>query len=199
MTQRILFFDTETTGLPVDYKAPYTHLDNWPRVVQIAWIVTDKYGSAVLGHNRIIRPDSSYTIPENMIHGISQEKALEYGISAKEALGEFMEQVRLADLIVCHNFAFDSMIAASDVYRRLDSRSSEIIFSKPNMCTMNLSVDFCKLPGKFGKAYKWPRLSELHQILFERDFDGAHDAMADVKATIRCFFKLLELKVIQLP
>ena len=196
MKRRILFFDTETTGLPKDYKAPYTNLDNWPRIVQLAWIVTDEYGSAVLGHNRIIRPDASYTIPENMIHGISQEHALEYGISAKEALSEFVNQLKACDLIVCHNFAFDSMIAGADIYRRLDGHSSEIIFEKPHICTMEESVGFCQLPGKFGKKYKWPRLSELHQKLFQKDFSGAHDAMSDVKATKDCFFELVRLEII---
>ena len=28
----ILFFDTETTGLPVDYKATYANVNNWPRL-----------------------------------------------------------------------------------------------------------------------------------------------------------------------
>jgi len=28
-----LFFDTETTGLPRNWKAPVTDLDNWPRMV----------------------------------------------------------------------------------------------------------------------------------------------------------------------
>jgi len=36
-----LFFDTETTGLPRNYKAPATDLANWPRLVQIAWLLAD--------------------------------------------------------------------------------------------------------------------------------------------------------------
>ena len=32
-----LIFDTETTGLPKKYKAPLEELDNWPKIVQIAW------------------------------------------------------------------------------------------------------------------------------------------------------------------
>ena len=36
-----LIFDTETTGLPRDYSAPITQLDNWPRLVQLAWQLHD--------------------------------------------------------------------------------------------------------------------------------------------------------------
>ena len=30
-----LIFDTETTGLPKNWKAPLTDFDNWPRMVQL--------------------------------------------------------------------------------------------------------------------------------------------------------------------
>jgi len=33
-----LFFDTETTGLPKNWKAPIEDLNNWPRLVQLAWL-----------------------------------------------------------------------------------------------------------------------------------------------------------------
>jgi uncharacterized protein YprB with RNaseH-like and TPR domain len=33
-----LFFDTETTGLPKNWKAPVTDLNNWPRLVQFAFL-----------------------------------------------------------------------------------------------------------------------------------------------------------------
>lgn len=34
---RIIVLDTETTGLPGDPSLPYTSVDNWPRLVQLAW------------------------------------------------------------------------------------------------------------------------------------------------------------------
>jgi hypothetical protein len=39
-----LFFDTETSGLPRTHKAPVSDLDNWPRIVQIAWLLIDEQG-----------------------------------------------------------------------------------------------------------------------------------------------------------
>lgn len=52
-----LFFDTETTGLPRDYNAPTSDVDNWPRVVQIAWVVADDTGKELRVQSDIIRPD----------------------------------------------------------------------------------------------------------------------------------------------
>ena len=40
-----LFFDTETTGLPKRWNAPVTDVDNWPRLVQLAWITYDNQGN----------------------------------------------------------------------------------------------------------------------------------------------------------
>ncbi len=42
-----LFIDTETTGLPRNYRAPVTDLNNWPRMIQIAWILSDNQGNRI--------------------------------------------------------------------------------------------------------------------------------------------------------
>ena len=53
---------------------------------------------------------------------------------------------------------------------------------------MQSATDYCQLPGRYG--YKWPKLSELHQKLFDKDFDNAHNALADVEAMVKCFFEM---------
>ena len=42
-----LFFDTETTGLPKNYKAPASDLNNWPRLVQLAYHLYDNDGNKI--------------------------------------------------------------------------------------------------------------------------------------------------------
>lgn len=39
------FFDTETTGLPKNWRAPMHDLDNWPRIIQLAYLVFDLDGT----------------------------------------------------------------------------------------------------------------------------------------------------------
>ena len=69
-----LIFDTETTGLPRTYHAPMSDVDNWPRVVQVAWQLHDGKGSLLSQKNYIIRPEG-FTIPYNAekVHGISTD------------------------------------------------------------------------------------------------------------------------------
>ena len=58
-----LFFDTETTGLPKNWKAPVTDLSNWPRLVQLAYLLTDGERKKIYGGDFIIKP-VGFTIPE---------------------------------------------------------------------------------------------------------------------------------------
>ena len=58
-----LIFDTETTGLPKNYRAPITDVDNWPRAVQIAWQLHDTDGSLVEQKDCLIRHDG-FNIPD---------------------------------------------------------------------------------------------------------------------------------------
>ncbi|HUH46383.1 MAG TPA: hypothetical protein VLZ54_04455, partial [Arenibacter sp.] len=57
-----LIFDTETTGLPKRWDAPYTDTDNWPRCVQIAWQLHDDMGKLVESQDYLVRPDG-FNIP----------------------------------------------------------------------------------------------------------------------------------------
>jgi len=85
-----LFFDTETTGLPNDYNASPNQLDNWPRIVQIAWLLHDYEGNEISKNEFIITPDG-FSIPRSAsdIHGITTEYASECKIRLKLVLRQF--------------------------------------------------------------------------------------------------------------
>ena len=89
-----LIFDTETTGLPLRDNAPLEELDNWPRLVQLAWQVHDVTGKFVEARNFIIKPDN-FTIPYNAekVHGISTEKAIAEGVDINEVLDVFTRDI----------------------------------------------------------------------------------------------------------
>lgn len=181
-----LFFDTETNGLPKNWKAPVTDLDNWPRLVQIAWILFDETGKEIERNDHIVRPDG-FRIPaeSSAIHGISEQRAMQEGVSLSTVLQEFHEQIDAAKNLVAHNISFDEKILGAEFLR--DGFANPIP-DKGLICTMLGSKDYCALPGKYG--FKWPKLSELHLKLFGTDFEEAHNAAADINATARCFWEL---------
>ncbi|MFA4941545.1 MAG: 3'-5' exonuclease [Patescibacteria group bacterium] len=187
-----LFFDTETTGLPKNWQAPLEDLDNWPRLVQLAWLFADGYGKEVGGGNLIVKPEG-FIIPEaaSAVHGITTERAEKEGISLDEALAQFSQAIEQSKIIVAHNISFDEKIIGAEFLRK---KVDHKFFERPQICTMLASKDFCQIESERG--YKWPKLIELHEKLFESGFDDAHDAMADVKACSRCFFELVKRGVI---
>lgn len=191
---KFLFFDTETTGLPKNWKASHKDLNNWPRLVQIAWIVGDENGNIIEQSSYVIKPEGfEIPIEATNVHRISTKKALLSGYELQFVLNKFNENVAATDYLVAHNISFDINIVASEMFRlKINSE----IFKKKQICTMEQTINFCKLPGNYG--FKYPKLSELHQKLFQTTFDEAHDASVDIKATYKCFYKLLDINVINL-
>ncbi len=188
-----LFFDTETTGLPNNYNAPIEDLNNWPRLVQLAWVIYDENAEQKIGANYIIQPEG-FIIPEqaSRVHGITTERANEEGRPLIKVLEEFAGVVGDSKLLIAHNMDFDEKIIGAEFLRK---NISHDLFNTPRFCTMRESTDFCQLPGNFGD-YKWPRLSELHTKLFGENFENAHDALTDVNACARCFFELIDRGVV---
>ena len=186
-----MFFDTETIGLPADYKAPSSDLENWPRAIQIAWVVADEDGNVIKSQSRVIKPDG-FEIPEaaTEIHGITTEMALAEGVSLHDVVQEFIDDLQ-GKMPVAHNISFDRRILGAELIR---CGFDDVIGETKGVCTMTSSVGYCKLPSRRG--YKWPTLSELHHKLFGETFEGAHDALVDVRACARCFFELKRLGVV---
>jgi DNA polymerase-3 subunit epsilon len=191
----ILFFDTETTGLPKNWKAPVTDLNNWPRLVQLAYLVYDFDGNLIHSCNEIIKPNG-FTIPNeaSKVHGITTDIANQRGSNIEEVFELFSIHLKRAKVLVAHNMAYDEKIIGAELIRL---GLENVIDNKEKICTMESSVDLCKIDGPYG--YKWPKLEGLHRFLFNHDFDGAHDALADIQATARCFWKLKKIGVIHLP
>lgn len=187
-----LFFDTETAGLPKSWKAPVQQIENWPRLVQVAWLLYDNDGNLLEKAEYIIKPEG-FRIPiaSTRIHGITTEIALKDGVDLEEVMQTFEASVQKATYLVAHNMNFDVNILGAE-YIRADIESR--FYKKLRICTMKSSTDYCGLPGRYG--YKWPTLTELHQILFKKDFEEAHNALADIEATARCFWELKERGII---
>lgn len=189
-----LIFDTETTGLPKRDKAPISEVDNWPRVVQIAWQLHDESGELTSNHNVLIRPDG-FEIPYSAekVHGISTEKAKTEGIPLDEALSIFNKSLEQTQVLVGHNIKFDINALGAEYFR---SGVQSNFLELKQSCTMRSSTDHLKIIGGRGGRFKPPKLMELYEFLFEEQFSEAHNAAADVEATARCFLELLRLKVI---
>ncbi|MDA9030138.1 3'-5' exonuclease, partial [Flavobacteriaceae bacterium] len=137
---KILFFDTETTGLPKNWKAPVEQIDNWPRLVQIAWQVYDQDENLIEEHEYIIKPDGfSIPLDATEVHKITTQKASEIGENINKVLSSFYQSVDDADILVAHNYSYDYSVVGSELLR---NEYDNILKSKDHICTMLSSTDF---------------------------------------------------------
>jgi len=194
--RKILFFDTETTGLPQFYNAPITQVNNWPRLVQLAFIEYYEDGTLASNHNYIIKPEG-FSIPRDAthIHRITNEQAQTEGHDLTQVLDIFADTITESSILIAHNFDFDKNIVGAEFVRK--EFDTKPILTKRSFCTMKNKniVNFCRISGKNG--FKWPKLEELHYKLFNQKISDTHDASIDIAATAKCFWELLRRGVIR--
>lgn len=196
---KIIIFDVETTGFTKYMDKNGVDLKNHNRMTQLAFLVADtKKWEVIDEYSSLIRPDSWFVPAEQFFidNGMSTDKCMKFGLPASFVLEQFVEALKTTDIKIAHNLVFDNRIVQNEL--RIYGFATELFKYKKSICTMKSSVDFCKIPGRYKGSYKWPKLMELHNILFGAKFDGAHDALYDVRATYKCLKKLVELKQIEL-
>lgn len=188
-----LFFDTETTGLPRNWNAPIKDLDNWPRIVQIAWVEYDKHRNLISQGDYIVYPEG-YIIPEEVsrIHKIYQKDAIAKGYPLKKVLNVFNSIIDKSEYIIAHNINFDDKVLSAEFLREYITST---LPQKTKICTMESTVNYMKLPGQRGN-FKFPSLAELSRHLFGEAFKDAHNALIDIQNTAKIFWELVDRKII---
>ena len=187
---KIIFLDTETTGLPREYyRSALEGPGNWPDLVSICWIIYEE-GERVRKEVHMIRPNG-FVIPSeaSRIHGITQEKAEAEGEPLRDILIKLKEDLLNVDWVIAHNMAFDRNVLFHSFLWRLDMNPTEFWPKRREFCSMNESKEELCLPSNRGyRGYKNPSLTELYQAQFGNRFDGAHTADGDVEALVTVFW-----------
>jgi len=192
---RIIIFDTETNGLPKNWKAPAGDVDNWPRILQIAWQHCTLEGKTIAEHSYVIKTDVELDPGAQKVHGLTKERLDKEGVSIEYALSMLEKSMEISTKLVAHNISFDKKIVQAEMIRAgRELVVLPMMHEMEKICTMHGSTKYCNIPGPRG--VKWPKLTELHQKLFNEGFEDAHDALGDVTATARCYFELKKLGVI---
>ncbi|WP_266204834.1 3'-5' exonuclease [Pontibacter kalidii] len=186
MREFILFIDTETTGIPLDWNAPYSDAKSWPYSVQIAWAVYTKEGQELKAENHYVyEPELEISEESERIHGITKQFLQDNGKARKDVLALLAEDLeQYQPLVVGHFMQLDFHMLGVGFHR---ANMPNPLPQLPTFCTMNASADFL-----LGRRQSFLRLGELYERLFQEPLQHQHDAAVDVKATAACFFKLME-------
>lgn len=194
----VLFFDTETTGVPERNASWETDFMDFPHVVQLAWV----HGCKAESH--IIRPEG-WEIPDETveIHGITTEYAKEHGEPFAIVVDMFIADCLEAGLICGHNIHFDTQIVKANILRELgreyyDANDVEsALYKGKRIDTMRPTMKWVDARMANGRL-KFPRLEELYARCFPGESFPAHDALEDTKAVARCLPVILEMSLVEL-
>ncbi len=199
----ILIFDTETNGLPKNYKAPCTDVDNWPRITQLGFTVRYEDGTVHHSQQALIKPNGWLipTVHELTVQGnkdpeffarnnMSTERCEKEGVEISEVFQWLLHLIPKCHTIVAHNLDFDLPVLQAELIRAGFPHQIEL----EQICTMKLSTDICQIPGPYG--FKWPSLTEL-VAWCGGTMQGAHDALNDAEACADCYFELKKRGLLQ--
>lgn len=193
-----LFFDTETTGLPL-FKEPSEHPDQ-PHIVQLAALLVDLSTRRELASMDVIVKPDGWTIPAETaaIHGITQEHAMDVGIPEAMAV-EMLLALWAQRSRIAHNESFDARILRIACMRHAPAFADQWKAGKAE-CTQLLSTPILKLPPtekmKAAKRFhnKSANLSEAYEFFTGRKLENAHSAMADTRACMDVYLAIKDGK-----
>ena len=172
----ILFFDTETTGLP---NSGPNKMDTC-RLLQISYIVcsSENMEKILIEKDYVIKADG-WTIPNAEFHGVSMERSQQEGQDLLKVVEDIQTDFLNADVVLAHNAAFDKSVIQSELSRNNHELLSIMNWDK-FVCTMKLTKYIVKAKNKLGKL-KNPTLNELYEHTFWTTMDHAHNSLYDTR------------------
>lgn len=193
-----LFYDTETTGLPL-FSEP-SEDPRQPHLVQLAACLVDLDKREVISSMDVIVEPDGWTISEEVsaLHGITHQHALDLGVPEAQALRMFSFLWLRAERRIAHNESFDARLIRIAKMRYESVEAADEWKAGVAECTQILSTPICKIPptAKMIAArrnhHKSANLGEAYQFFTGKPLVGAHNAMVDVHACIDVYWGVLD-------
>lgn len=194
-TGPLMGIDTETTGISV--------YDAMTRIVTCAVVVEyfDESGTLISTPTEwLMNPEMS--IPEGAaaVHGISTEIAKEHGMNYMQGLYNIAETIRQCISSGIPMVAFNASFDFSLIRDEFERRSVDF---DPALWNQAIIIDPFVLDKVFNKFRKGKRTLGVVSDAYGYDLSNAHNATADVEATLHIaramLFKMSQLNGGQLP
>ena len=186
MQDYFLVIDTETSGLPKKWEVSYATENNWPHVLQIAWIIYDCNGQQVKHENHYLKPGNfNITKASIKVHKLTRDFLLENGEDRLSVFKKFESDVlTYKPLVVAHFAELDFCMVGAEYYRL---NLPNPLKNTPLFCTLKASAPYVKNP-----AFKFLKLNIFYKTLFKKRPENLHNALVDAELTAEIFFYLLK-------
>ena len=171
--KNIVVFDTETT-------------DIYGYIVSYAMVVYDFEKKEIVDEiYELVNPVAKISDEAFNVHKIS-ENMIKDKPTFLDIHERFLSVLNNADMIVGHNIFYDLGVLKREL-ERINYHTNRL--QQPIFDTMYFSVDVVELGKK-----KMPRLEECVAYFFGSQNANYHNALEDVKMTLKVFEKLMEIK-----
>lgn len=190
---KVLVFDTETNGLPESRTAKIFDTEKFPYILQLSYIIYDILDNKIIKVSDHYVNNVDFSPDAYKINKITREM-IDNGKNIKDVLNDFIDSIKICDILVAHNCNFDKKIIMVECVRnQILYKLNYNIKNKSNFCTMINSTNLCKLPSNFKNGnFKFPKLNELYHYLFNENIqcDNLHNSLVDCIFTTKCYIKL---------
>lgn len=178
----------------------------WPYIVQLSYIFFDTENNETIVKDIYINLPEKFTTSEYLAqaHPITR-MAIEAGLqndarqNMNDALIEFMEYFKKADIVTGHNVSFDKNMLLAECARTEQTDFFDLIISSRDKfyctaCKATNSVKICYTYNcnKNPPIYKMPKLNQAYFRMFgyAPKEEALHNALIDVVACLRVFYRL---------
>lgn len=167
---KVLFLDTETTGLLLHPAVP---LERQPQVIEFGGLLIDTKTGKESTLELLIQP--GIPLPEEIVKitGITDEMLAGKPLF-REVAAEVAAFISSADVAVAHNLPFDSAM----INNEFDRAGQGCFWPKVCLCTVQENQ---------AAAGKRPRLKDWHEQATGEPYPQTHRAIDDVRAMARAF------------
>lgn len=187
----ILFYDTETTGIP-SWKDQSEH-PRQPRIWELAATLVDENTRSIVAQvDTLIRPDG-WVIPPDIEQqfSITTGECLAGGIAIAKPLFLFLDMWRASDMRVGFSETFDRKMLSIEISRAINRVAVDEWKEGPSYCAMQKSRPHVDARDVNGKK-KAPTLAEAFRHFTGREHVDAHRAMPDVQATMAVYWGIMD-------
>lgn len=162
----IVFFDLETTGVNT----------TTARIVEIAVIKLTVDGE-IIEKRYLINPEEDIPLEASEIHGITNEMVADKPPFRKYAKG-IKDFFNGCDIGGFNSNSYDMNVLTEE-------------FNRVGMQFLDWEANLIDVFVLYKKLHS-SKLSEIYKRFFGEELDGAHNALIDVRATVKILFKMID-------
>ena len=178
-----LIFDTETSGLPSNWRSDYTDLKCYDscRMLSIAYKIIDKDNIIIKESYRVLNYEG--TNGAEHINKLTRD-IIDNGDNRIVVLNDIVNDINKFKVVelIAHNVSFDRTVLLSELYRESIHNNIALLNQYCTMKSAQLNMG----------VRRFPKLYIAYEHYTNTRLENSHNALADCNACFEIYKKLVE-------